>query len=123
MDQIEVGHKSDDGVYRDFCDGSAVKTNPTLRQSNSIQLAFYFDELEVSNPLGSKKGKHKLGMVCMCQKNIIFRVTHSRCFLLDNIEHTSCLSLVSSFNSTFGSSEVSFYKEIWDRHHFGSCSW
>ena len=26
-----------------------------------ILLAFYFDELEVADPLGSKRGKHKLG--------------------------------------------------------------
>ena len=31
------------------------------RQSQEVILAFYFDELEEADPLGSKRGKHKLG--------------------------------------------------------------
>lgn len=66
MEEIAAGHSSVDAVYRDFCDGSFVRTHPLFKQdSEAIQLAFYFDELEVANPLGSKKGKHKL---CKCLK-------------------------------------------------------
>lgn len=62
MEEIEAGHTSSDGVYRDFCDGSFMKKHPVFSQEcETLQLAFYFDELEVANPLGSKKGKHKLG--------------------------------------------------------------
>lgn len=34
-----------------------------LCQKNTVQLKFYLDEFEVVNPLGSKKGKHKLTAV------------------------------------------------------------
>ena len=39
------------------------RSNDALaRQSQEvILLAFYFDELEEADPLGSKRGKHKLG--------------------------------------------------------------
>lgn len=63
MEEIETSRTSADPVYRDFCDGSFMKTHSILKQNHeAIHLAFYFDELEVANPLGSKKGKHKLGM-------------------------------------------------------------
>ena len=42
-----------------------------VKIQKTIILAFYYDELEVANPLGSKRGKHKLGL----DKKIIFNVT------------------------------------------------
>ena len=33
------------------------------RRSNlSLQLILYYDEMELCNPLGSRRGKHKIGM-------------------------------------------------------------
>ena len=61
MEQVLAGHTSEDTVFRDFCDGSYVRQHPTFRTTD-VLLSFYFDELEVANPLGSKRGKHKLGM-------------------------------------------------------------
>ena len=31
----------------------------------ALQLFLYYDEVELANPLGSKTGKHKLGL-CLC---------------------------------------------------------
>lgn len=62
MEEVQVGHISSEGIYRDFCDGRYVQCHPILKQDHQmLQLSFYFDELEVANPLGSKRGKHKLG--------------------------------------------------------------
>ena len=64
MEEIQASHFSSEGIYRDFCDGSYVQCHPMLKQDNQrLHLLFYFDEIEVANPLGSKRGKHKLGNV------------------------------------------------------------
>lgn len=61
MEEVLIGHASKDNVFRDFCDGSYIQNHPVLQQDNRLLISFYFDELEVANPLGSKRGKHKLG--------------------------------------------------------------
>ena len=62
IEEIQTNRVSLDAVYRDYCDGSFIRNHPMFKQdSEMLQLAFYFDELEVANPLGSKRGKHKLG--------------------------------------------------------------
>ena len=72
MEEIESRSSSDEGIYHDFCDGSSVRSHPLFSKNpETIILAFYYDELEVANPLGSKRGKHKLGL----DKKIIFNVT------------------------------------------------
>lgn len=61
-DEIEDGHHAPTGVLRDFCDGEFVKNHPLVKENpETLLLAFYFDDLETANPLGSKRGKHKLG--------------------------------------------------------------
>ena len=41
-----------------------VRNHPLVKKNQeTLQLAFYFDDLEVANPLGSKRGKYKLGKV------------------------------------------------------------
>lgn len=61
---IENGHRSvDKEVLSDFCDGEFVRNHELCsKNQQTLQLALYFDELEVSNPLGSRRGKHKLGI-------------------------------------------------------------
>ena len=59
MEEVNAGHVSEDGIYRDFCDGTVLQNH--LMNQEMLQLSFYFDKLEVANPLGSKRGKHKLG--------------------------------------------------------------
>lgn len=69
MEQVLTGHDSKDAVYRDFCDGSYIKNNPSFQHDNVLLISFYYDELEVANPLGSKRGKHKLGLLIMNLEN------------------------------------------------------
>lgn len=47
---------------RDYVDGSGFKEHELFAvKKNALQIFFYFDELEVCNPLGSKAKTHKLG--------------------------------------------------------------
>ena len=46
MEEILVGHASEDTVFRDFCDGSYIQNHPTLQEDNRLFISFYFDELE-----------------------------------------------------------------------------
>ena len=53
----------------DFCDGSLFK-NHSLFSNNDcnekllyLQFIIYYDDVEIVNPLGSRRGKYKLGIV------------------------------------------------------------
>lgn len=60
--EIEDGHLASTGVLHDFCDGEFVRDHPLVKENpETLLLAFYFDDLETANPLGSRRGKHKLG--------------------------------------------------------------
>ena len=60
-------HARNDNFLEDYCDGSLFKSHPLFgnhSESESclkLQFVTYFDEVEITNPLGSSKGKHKLG--------------------------------------------------------------
>jgi len=56
-------HRSSSDIMEDYCDGEAFKLHPLFSfQASAIQIFFYFDELEVCNPIGTKAKIHKLGM-------------------------------------------------------------
>ena len=59
QEEIETERSSEGGILRDFCDGSFVRNLAT--GECTLFLALYHDDLEVANPLGSKRGVHKLG--------------------------------------------------------------
>ncbi len=59
--QIKRSHQSEDPDLGDLCDGEAFKRHPLFSvRTHSLQILFYYDDIEVCNPLGSKK-IHKLG--------------------------------------------------------------
>ena len=60
--QVERGHSvTRQDVLRDFCDGEVYRQHPLFTlHFDALQVLFYYDEVEVFNPLGSKK-KHKIG--------------------------------------------------------------
>lgn len=63
------GHTSEGGVLADYCDGDAFKSHPLFSvHKNALQINFYYDDVEVCNPLGSKAKIHKLGMKFFCKK-------------------------------------------------------
>ena len=52
-----------DGFLYDFCDGEIYKQHPLFStDKQALQIVMYFDEVETTNPLGSYRGVHKLGM-------------------------------------------------------------
>ena len=59
QEEVETERCSEDGILRDFCDGSFVRNLATGEPT--LFLALYHDDLEVANPLGSKRGVYKLG--------------------------------------------------------------
>ncbi|XP_030855542.1 uncharacterized protein LOC115929735 isoform X1 [Strongylocentrotus purpuratus] len=68
--EIEVGHCSNDGILRDFCDGDHYRNHPLFSNGQAIQICLYFDEFEVVNPLGSKRGIHKIAAFYYTLKNL-----------------------------------------------------
>lgn len=67
--QVLNGHRSSN--LSDFCDGKVYSEHPLFSvHSSALQVFFYFDDLEICNPLGSKAKVHKLseyfvGYVCL----------------------------------------------------------
>lgn len=65
--QVARSHVQSDGLLGDYCDGSLFKEHPLFSTSESsnellaLQFILYYDEVEVTNPLSSSRGKHKLG--------------------------------------------------------------
>ena len=57
-----TGHSMQERCLSDFCDGSRFPNHPLYAGNpNSIQLILYYDDVELCNPLGSKRSIHKLG--------------------------------------------------------------
>ena len=53
-------------TYEDFCDGSYFKSHPLFSSSKfALQIQLYYDDFECANPLGSKKGIHKVGCLIL----------------------------------------------------------
>ena len=68
--QVLKSHTRCDDHLGDFCDGSLFKSHSLFSsepEENSLylQLILYYDDLEVTNPLASSKGKHKLGILIL----------------------------------------------------------
>lgn len=62
---------SEKGIYKDIRDGSYFQNHPLFaQQRHALQLLIYYDDFETANPLGSKRGIHKLGCVYFTLKNL-----------------------------------------------------
>lgn len=61
---------SDDKIIRNFADSESFKSNNLFSiYKNAIQLQLFYDDFETVNPLGSKKGVHKLGGIYFILRN------------------------------------------------------
>ena len=73
-------------LLQDFCDGTACKEHPAIAGNDCtmLQIVAYFDELEVTNPIGSYVKKHKLGCIFFTIGNIrpAFRSSLKAIFLV-----------------------------------------
>lgn len=64
--KVMRGHQRSDNILVDYCDLPKFKSHPLFcRRPHALQLILYFDELELSNPLGAFHRKHKLGKSIM----------------------------------------------------------
>jgi hypothetical protein len=51
-----------DSEYRSFRDGILYKSSPYFKKfPRSLRITIYYDDVEITNPLGSRTGIHKLG--------------------------------------------------------------
>ena len=94
--------KSSDANMSDYCDGIRFRDNEFYNKfPKALQIQLYFDDLETTNPLGSKTKVHKLGAVYFCLRNIPARFNSSLenihlCLLFNSIDRE-----VYGFNSIF----------------------
>ena len=50
-------------MVADFCDSKHASSHALWgRDTHALQIFLYFDELELCNPLGASRKKHKVGM-------------------------------------------------------------
>ena len=63
--QVTRSHRRNDHLIGDFCDGKLYQNHPLYGDDDDpslkLQFIIYYDEVEIINPLGSHRGKHKLG--------------------------------------------------------------
>ena len=56
------GHSRSDSLIGDYYDGESFKSHPLFsKDPHTIQIILFYDDLEVTNPLGSHTKVHKLG--------------------------------------------------------------
>ena len=62
--QVMCGHHRDDDIVEDFCDSKLAKRHPLFgKDTTALQILLYYDEIEICNPIGASKTKHKIGTV------------------------------------------------------------
>lgn len=75
---LKSSHTAKEDVYFDINDGVHLKKHPLFSQkTNALQIQLFFDEFETANPLGSKKGIHKLGGIYFTLRNFLPRLNSS----------------------------------------------
>lgn len=71
LNDVKGGHKSQDNVLRDICDGYLVRDHPLFSQDkDALQIIFYLDEVNFVNPLGNKVSQHKIYAFYMQLANV-----------------------------------------------------
>lgn len=83
------------------CDGEVYKSHPLfVKQNHAIQIQLFFDEFETANPLGSKRGIHKLGALYFTLRN--FSPKHN-----SNLQNIHLVALFHAQNvKTYGFSKI-----------------
>lgn len=66
---LEWQRREGDAI-QDVFDGEFSKTHPLFQNEVSIPLVIYQDDCEIVNPLGSKTGIHKLGLIYFILKSL-----------------------------------------------------
>lgn len=69
-DMLKLRAKTKEGVYTDLKDGTYFKNSPLFSvEEDALQIQLFYDDFETANPLGSKKGVHKLGAMYFTLRN------------------------------------------------------
>ncbi|XP_041693785.2 uncharacterized protein LOC121532136 isoform X1 [Coregonus clupeaformis] len=69
-DMFKPRHMPKEGVYADLRDAAYFKKSPLFSiEKDAIQIQLFYDDFETANPLGSKKGIHKLGAIYFTLRN------------------------------------------------------
>lgn len=54
--------QSSEGILESFIDGQCFKNHPFFQKhKHALRIKLYYDEAEITNPIGSKTGVHKIG--------------------------------------------------------------
>lgn len=70
-DLLKKDCRSEPDTFTDFSDGSYFKTHPLFAtKKNALQIQIYYDDFETANPLGSKRGIHKIGCLYFIVRNL-----------------------------------------------------
>ncbi|XP_067300110.1 uncharacterized protein [Pseudorasbora parva] len=98
---LNKAQSANDEILTDFTDGEMFKSNRHMT-FHSLRLHFYVDEFEVVNPLGSKRGRHKLTAVY---------------FKLGNLDHKDTSKIQNIYLSTlvhhrFLKNDLTSYDEV-----------
>ncbi|XP_051741574.1 uncharacterized protein LOC127508052 isoform X1 [Ctenopharyngodon idella] len=68
--RFKSGIPNKNGIYSDIEDGQYIKNHPLFStEKNALQIQLFYDDFETANPLGSKKGIHKLGGIYFTLRN------------------------------------------------------
>ncbi len=81
--------KADNNLHN-FCDGELFKNDPYfIAYPSALQIQLYLDELELCNPLGSRRGKHKVTVIYYMIGNLPkhFRSQQKFIHLSNIVEH------------------------------------
>lgn len=69
-DLFKPRHVPKESVYVDLSDAAHFKSNPLFcTEKDALQIQLFYDDFETANPLGSKKGIHKLGAIYFTLRN------------------------------------------------------
>lgn len=95
--QVTNSHKDRcSGILGDYCDSEEFCKHPLFsKDGKALQIVLYYDELELCNPLGSRRKKHKIGMNihnhAYCAVYHFFEILITRCILLHPWEYASSI--------------------------------
>lgn len=82
-------------TYSDFSDGSYFKTHPLFSdKKNALQIQLYYDDFETANPLGSKRGIHKIGCLYFILRNLPPKFNSALINIHHFFIHRICTSMV-----------------------------
>lgn len=85
LNWIDNSHYSQDGIMRDFCDGSFIRNSEYFqRNPQALQIILFYDDAEFCNPIGHRTRKHSMGLFYWTLGNFppSCRSSYSSIFLL-----------------------------------------